>query len=275
VTIDTLPDIVLLEVFDFYVDKASMEAWHTLVHVCRKWRNIVFGSPRRLNLQLSCGTSTRVRKMLDTWPPLPIFLIVLNFELWSTDDVSAALEHKDRIHQLDLFSIPSSLSKKVLSAIQQPFPSIVHLGLAFQHETTPVEPELLLGGSAPHLLTLSLNRMSVPGLPTILLSATHLVRLELWGIPPSGYISPEAMTTCLSVLTRLEGLDIDFKSPRGRPDQKSQRPAPQTRILLPVLTEWHFKGVSEYLEVLVARIDAPLLNYFVTTFFHELLVYTP
>ena len=49
VTIDMLPDVALLEIFDFYEDEIRIEAWHTLVQVCRKWRNLVFGSPRRLN----------------------------------------------------------------------------------------------------------------------------------------------------------------------------------------------------------------------------------
>ena len=43
-----LPDIALLETFDFYVHDA--QKWYTLVHVCRKWRSVVFGSPRRLGL---------------------------------------------------------------------------------------------------------------------------------------------------------------------------------------------------------------------------------
>jgi len=63
VTIDVLPDVVLLEIFDCYVDKSreeeeedspGIQAWHTLVHVCRKWRSVVFGSPRRLDLRLFC-----------------------------------------------------------------------------------------------------------------------------------------------------------------------------------------------------------------------------
>ena len=47
-----LPDDVLLEIFDFIVEeegrrgKVDFEKWHTLVHVCRRWRSLVFGSPR-------------------------------------------------------------------------------------------------------------------------------------------------------------------------------------------------------------------------------------
>jgi len=42
-TIDILPDNALLEIFDFYLDGARIEAWITLVHVCRNWRSVVFG----------------------------------------------------------------------------------------------------------------------------------------------------------------------------------------------------------------------------------------
>ena len=107
------------------------------------------------------------------------------------------------------------------------------------------------------------------------MSATHLVRLRLWGIPHSGYFSPEAIVTALSVLTRLESFSIGFKSPRSRPDRKTQRPHPPTRTLLPILTDFAFTGVSEYLEDLVARIDIPLLNKLYITFFHQLIFDTP
>lgn len=41
VTIGTLPDDALVEVFDFYVHqgKPFFERWYTLVHVCRRWRS--------------------------------------------------------------------------------------------------------------------------------------------------------------------------------------------------------------------------------------------
>src|ERR1700742_2401493 len=55
VVIGTLPDDALLETFSFYVDQALDEdGWHTLVHVCRRWRYIVLSSPQRLNLRVLC-----------------------------------------------------------------------------------------------------------------------------------------------------------------------------------------------------------------------------
>ncbi len=41
-TIETLPDVVLLDIFDFFVGEACKNEWHTVVHVCRRWRHIVF-----------------------------------------------------------------------------------------------------------------------------------------------------------------------------------------------------------------------------------------
>ena len=55
-----VPDLALLGIFDFYMTEAldfnpfrhNSEAWIILAHVCRKWRDIVFGSPSRLNVRL-------------------------------------------------------------------------------------------------------------------------------------------------------------------------------------------------------------------------------
>src|SRR5258708_399121 len=78
--------------------------------------------------------------------------------------------------------------------------------------------------------------------------------------PPSGYISPESMVTGLSASTRLERLflELEFLSPG--PDRESRRLPLPTRSVLPALTHFKFKGVSVYLDDLVARIDVPRLN---------------
>jgi hypothetical protein len=48
-----------------------------------------------------------------------------------------------------------------------------------------------------------------------------------------------------------------------------------TRTCLPVLTELNFRGVSEYLEDLVAHIDAPRLTWLYLTFFNQIDFDTP
>ena len=207
VTIDVVPDVALLAIFDFYVDEARI-AWHTLVHVCRKWRDIVFGSPRRLNLRLYCTPSTPVTKMLRVWPLLPVVVGDDGddmWDIWGEHNIIAALKHKDRICELNLLYIPNSKWKKLFAELQQPFPELTRLELMFEDDRAPpVIPASFLGGSAPRLQTLTLHCIRFPGLPNLLLSATHLVHLDLWGIRHSEYISPEAMVACLSMLTSLE-----------------------------------------------------------------------
>ena len=82
------------------------------------------------------------------------------------------------------------------------------------------------------------------------------------------------MVTCLSAFTRLEVLCIGFQSPRSHPPREGRRPLP-TRSNLSALTTLKFVGVSEYLEDLVTRIDAPLLDFLKITFFHQLIFNTP
>jgi hypothetical protein len=268
-----LPDVALLDIFEFYLDGDFVEAWHTLVHVCRKWRTIVFGSPRRLNLRLSCGYKTRVREMLDIWPPFPIIVGAQGHNALFFNNISAALEFNDRICELYLTGATANPRRKALASMRRPFPLLVHLHVeSIEGLMVPVNDlDPFLGGSAPHLKSLFLKRLPVPGLPNLLSSATHLVRLDLYEIPYSGYISPEAMLTALSTLTNLEGLTIEFES---RPGQNIQCSLPQTRILLPVLTQWRFRGVSEYSEVLMSSIDAPILDKLRIIFIHRQTFYT-
>jgi hypothetical protein len=92
------------------------------------------------------------------------------------------------------------------------------------------------------------------------LPLTLLVTLRPSNIPHSGYISPETMVAVLSALTSLTEFTLSFRSPQSRPDRGRRRPPPSTHSVIPALTHIDFKGVSEYPEDLVARIDAPLLN---------------
>ena len=278
VTVDALPDVALLEIFDFYQFEEQIEAWYALVHVCQKWRKIIFESPRRLNLRLYCRAGTPVRETLDVWPPLPIVVMVHGDEVWNEDDIVAVLERNDRVCGIDLWPgyVPNSQLERLFATMQQPFPALTRLQLHCEarDEIAPVIPHFL-GGSAPRLQSLILGGIPFPGLPKLLLSAVHLATLELSSIPHSGYFSPKAMVTGLSGLTRLERLAIAFDSPQCRPDANNRRPPPPTRTLLPLLTAFQFKGVGEYLEDLVAQIDAPILNALEITFFHQLIFDTP
>ena len=280
--IDVLPDEVLLAVFYFCVahvrdqeTKGAVEEWQSLVHVCKRWRALVFGSPRRLNLRLVCTPGTPARGCLDVWPPLQLQIHGISSSTSVVvDNIVVALGHSDRVNRIDLM-LPGHLQwNKVLATMQVPFPALTDLLLQCKDETAPIIPDTFLGGSAPRLRYLQLKCIPFPGIPKLLLSATHLVHLYLHGIPHSGYFSPDAMATCLSVLTSLGTLSLEFLSSRSCPERESRRP-PLTRFILPDLTSFWFKGVSEYLDDLVARFDAPKLIKLFITFLYQINFDTP
>jgi hypothetical protein len=289
ISIDILSDDVLLEIFHFHIDEAwnededekeAMKAWQSLVHVCRRWRSVVFGSPRRLDLRLVCTANTPARDTVDVWPALPLEILDAGYRGRSMGNVVALLERSDLVHQIrqiSLWDISSSQLEDILEAMQVSFPELTDLDLHRYDQTEPVLPlsDSFLGRSAPQLRLLSLDGIPYPGLPQLRLSAKHLTNLHLFHIPHSGYIPPEAMVACLSTLTSLEGLSLEFKSPRPRPDMESRRLPPTTRIALPVLCRFTFKGVGEYLEYVVARIDAPRLIFLDITFFNDIVFDIP
>jgi hypothetical protein len=278
IQIDVLPDDVLLEIFDFYVDmslsyegKTEIEAWQSLVHVCRRWRRLVFRSPRRLNLRLLCTPKTPARDTLDVWPALPL-IVRGDVTLSGTDNVIAALGQSNRVCQVSLWYLAGWQLEEVLAAMQAPFPELTDLRLWSHFETLSVipVPDSFLGGSAPRLRYFSLDGIPSPGLPNLLLSATRLVHLRLFNIPLSGYISPEAMVALLSVLSSLRTLTLQFQSPQSRPDWENRSLPLPKRSILTALRRLRFRGVIEYLEDLVTFIEAPQLKTLYVTFFNQI-----
>ena len=272
------PDEVLLAIFDFYVDEAPIGEWRLLVHVCQRWRSVIFGSPRRLELQLVCRAKTPAKDTLNVWPALPLLIRCdSDYPAESADNIITVLKCSDRVCQVDLKGFPSSHLEKLSAAMQQPFPELTRLALRSSDDAVSVLPlpDSFLGGSTPRLQYLWLNNISFPGLPKLLLSAIHLTNLCLFNIPHSGYFSPEAMLTALFTLTSLEELWLEFQSPLFPPERESRCPPPPTRIALSVLTWFSFKGVSEYFDDLVARIDAPRLDKLFITFFNDIEFDTP
>jgi hypothetical protein len=268
-----LPDDVLLEIFECYNDytyppySREIEAWQTLIHVCRRWRNLVLESPRRLNLRLYCTLKTPTKDALDVWPALPLIVAGIIAFPPGRDNIIAALGQSNRVcgvflEDLDL----SGQLENVLASMQVPFPELTDLRLFSYGVTQTSIPDSFLGGSAPRLRSIELSGILFPGVPNFLWSATHLVRLSLADISRSVFISPEVMVPLLSVLSNLDTLELEFKSPLSFRGPESRSLHPRNRSILPALTKIHFKGATEYLEDLVTFIDAPQLDIFRITF---------
>jgi hypothetical protein len=282
--IDILPDDVLLEIFHFYKDDPTSIriytwCWITLIHVCRRWRHIIFGSPQRLNLRLVCSEKTPVRRSLDIWPPFPI--IVSSYTDQTVDEgclenVVAALKHRDRISTIFISDgMGGSALEKSIAAMLEPFPILTECALVSSDNSVsmPMLPETFLGGSAPQLEIFHLRGIPFPTFPDFILSSTQIRDLHLDDIPDSGYISPDAMATCLAALPNLRWLSIGFRSPLSRPVEIA--PPPLTRAVFPALAHLFFRGVSEYFEGFIARIEGPHLFTFAIMFFMDLVFDIP
>jgi hypothetical protein len=252
-----------------YRRKTAIEKWQSLIHVCRRWRSLILGSPRRLNLKLYCTPRTPARDKLDIWPALPLIVKGDMTVTPYTGNVIAALGQSNRVCYVDLEMSHWQLGE-VLAVMQVPFPELTDLILFFYGETPPLDPDSFLGGSAPRLQSFQMVGIPFRGLPKILFFATHLVSLEFTKIPHSGYFSPKAIVNLLSVLSSLETLSLEFQSPQSFPDWQSRRPPPSKRFVIPALITFHFKGVTEYLEDLVACIDTPQLIRIVIKFFNQI-----
>ena len=280
-TIGSLPDNVLLDIFESYQEMTDWEddpEWQMLVQVCRRWRYVVFASPRRLGLRFQCQATTPVREILDVWPPVQIIVADHKPTRLGGENIIAALEHRDRVCELLLHNLTNSLLEQLATVVQdsEPFPVLLSIDLECDGQTPPVLPDTsgFWGGSAPRLQTLSLSGIPFP-VPNLLLSARNLVKITLHNVPHTGYISPEAMVTCLSGLTNLKSLDLSFQSPSSRPDRGSQHPPPLTRVVLPALMFLYFSGVSEYLEDFLARINTPVIIRTEIMFFNRVIFDIP
>ena len=139
-----LPDDVLLEIFDFYLDEGlEIDEWITLAHVCRRWRSVVFYSPRRLNLLLLCTPRTPARDSLDIWPPLPLIIDGMSASSYDDRDRTcvyntiAALDHPDRVCEIQLYDFSSSNLRYVTDsvAMQKPFQELTRLLLRTSDRT--------------------------------------------------------------------------------------------------------------------------------------------
>ena len=261
---------IFLNVFRHYLG-ATPRIWPMLASVCQRWRQIIFSSPLTLNLRLCCTYRTPVSKSLDYWPALPIILEyggVPNLDPpapQDDDNITAALKQSGRVSSISLTVTRSLLEK--LSAISEPFSELEEMTVLSRDNIQLTLPSNFRWGS--RLRTLHSTRIAFPSFPQLLSPCQDLVDLELHEIPSAGYFSPEAFANALSGMTQLRTVSLHFLSFPRRRSFLSLPPPPGERILLSGLTRLKYRGISKYLDILAARIDAPRLGDIDITLFSQ------
>src|SRR6266852_1823116 len=231
ISINTLPDDVLLEVFDHYrilsADHwARLQGWYKLAHTSPRWRQLFFTSSLRLNLQLRCTFGTPVTDMINHSPPFPLILdygphLLKTWTPVDKDGLLFALQHLSRTHEIMLSAPPSTLAE-IINAMLDTAPLLRRL-ILHTDSTEFVLPKGFLDGDAPQLRHLELHGVSLATLHPLLPSATSLVSLILERIPSSVYFSPESLIAHIRTMPYLRTLSIGFLSAVPRPGLVNQR----------------------------------------------------
>ena len=221
-----------------------------------------------------CLSLTNGSPSLDSLNHVPLLPLVVNYSDGTRtmarkdeNNIRLGLQQHGRVRGVVFRA--SSLSLRIwLQPMNQLFPKLRDL---FLKSTTTEEMDVVLPEAlqAPDLRHLSLHGIT---LPTPLLSSTiSLSTLSLTHIGAFCYFPPGHLVTQLQGLPHLEELSIGFAIPI--PLQGSEQellPNPIPPVTLPTLRQLTFRGVSVYLDNLVAQIHAPLLERLDITLFLEL-----
>lgn len=281
-----LSEDILLDIFDFYrldaiqLSRGRPWKWHRLAHVCRKWRNVISTSPRRLDLRILCKYGPPIESILGSWPTFPL---VIKFDATRKlkpmpRNILVALRCWDRICDINL-SVTSSMTGSIVELIQKPCPALEKIRLTVKDSKGPSNipvRDAFLGGSAPNLREIELHGIALPfpAIRRVLFSTNNLAELHLCGIPNAVYFSPVDLVTALSTLDQLKRLAIDFHSPASRP-ASSMTHRSLRHTALPSLKFLDFHGASEYLEEFVAQIQLPALCKITIKLFNQIFFEIP
>ena len=236
------------------------------MHICRKWRRIVFAAQVDLHLRLFCTHGTPVRRTLDCWPvTLPI---VVEYGGYSSldppapgdeNDIMAALKRSYRVISIRL-TITISLLEK-LSTLKRPFSRLEDLVLQSQSGVQLTLPSAFRWGRNIRLLRLT--RIAIPAHFELLYSYRNLTDLKIHEIKDPWDCSLDTLTDALSRMVQLRSLSIDFI----HSTKHWTITLPSRKRVIPTLTHLKFNGLTEYLECLVFGIDAPRLEHIEVDFF--------
>ena len=266
--IHVLFDDVLLQIFRWYRLEEGNNwnlryTWRTLTHICRKWRNLIYGSWSYLDMCLLLTNNSPSIDTLIHLPPLPLVIDYSDrtrtVSQKDEDNIRFGLQQHGRLRRVVLRAPYSSL-RMWLEPMNNPFPRLRDLSLSSTtvEKTNPMFPETL---QAPDLRRLSLHGITLSTESPLLSSTIALSKLSLTCIGASSYFPPEHLVTQLQCLPHLEELSIDFAFSKSLPGiERDRLLAPNPPMTLPALRRFIFGGEDVYLDNLVAQINTPLLE---------------
>ena len=278
-TIDDIPDEMLLEIFHSYLQHFANDQplwnkkhkWFKLMHVCRRWRHIVFASSTRLDLCLVVSTSNPGNMNTIFSPhlsPLPIAIehgyppsTASHMKAKEFGCMLAALKHYNRVRGIT-FSGSAPDFDKLFEATKHPFPILEDLELCnLDGRITELKlPATFLKGSAPPLRRLQLTRISLTSISSSLLSsAMMLTELCLRIYTPFTTASLLVHLQDMHCLRHLELKLRTWKVPSSINGTMSPTNHEDT-FLLSKLTSFHYQGPSLFFSALVAGFTAPSLQ---------------
>ncbi|KAH9079644.1 hypothetical protein EDB83DRAFT_1296462 [Lactarius deliciosus] len=289
VTIDKLPEDVLLEIFGAYRQDMELQpryekvwnsrnGWFKLAHVCRSWRRVVLSSPFHLHVHLLFTPRRSSRAgVLSRLPPLPI-LIDYCAASWTGREVNpavVAIRHRSRVRGIAFRRSYTDTTAKLLRSLSHPFPKLESLEIYPTYGWCSqglILPTTFLSGSASCLRRLTLRDVVPRSLSPLLSSATGLVELALTlrvvygALPEASFIASLQRMSCLR---RLE-LDLHCR-PNDIPSEFGPPPPASAGEVVPLskLTHLIFTGYRLYLQALVVRLAAPTLQHLNVTLYGQ------
>ena len=258
--------------------------WHRLIQVCRRWRILLLNSAFHLQVSLVCTRGTPVADMLAHSPPA-VPLIIDHFDLKNRDltaedekGIILALQHRDRVRRIRIIK-PTPILQKLIIALDGEFPILESLLIWHQRYYRPViEPTTNCNFPetfrAPRLHKVMLKNFATPIESPQLTTMGNLVTLFLTKIPFSAYFHPNALLQRLSAMPQLETMWIGFNFSRDV-ERQLLRTLIRMRVTLPNLRWLGFQGSSAYLEALLPRLTAPLLEKLRICFFNRMVYSIP
>jgi hypothetical protein len=287
--INNLPDELLVEIFDFYRQGEfnfcpwrqayednyyhwwSMKLeWFKLIHVCKRWRTVIFASSSRLDLcfvftsrsELGYQKKSNMKTILSRhFPPLPLAIdyrpsplpLCSFLDARDIGRMLAAFKRPDRIRAITLIAT-TSIFDKFFKATKCPFPALESLELRNPIQSLNIPVKFLEGSNHPNLRTLKLHRIYLPPTLQLLSSASALTHLSLVTDTFIVPLTAMSLILCLQGMPCLCHLNLEMTSLIDGMKQ------PTENFSLSKLTFFHYRGYSAFLNSLTAVLAVPSLR---------------